>query len=325
MKILNQGFDHVEFVVHDILRFSKTLTQLGFEKIGDRKLPSRGLKSALFAQGYVRFLLTQPDESQAAQRQEVSRFLKTHNEGISTLALEVENATKALEAASHRGARVAMEPKKFETPTGSVVRAEIWTPGNIRYAFIERKMKPGSPDKILFDEALFVNHLESPSPLGVRVIDYVSHGIGSGEMKAWVEWYKKIFAFNVSSENFQQTVLQPEDGRVKILVREAPTFSEKLKGSGVQSLGLLTLGIQGAARNLKNGNFQLQFPQVSSYENMHKRFANFKENAEELKALAISAEGDQTGYLLQFFTKEWVGPFFLSFIERKNFKGFGGG
>ena len=69
MKIQNQGFDHVEFIVNDIAAHSRTYERMGFEKVGERHLKEKGTKSVLYAQGFVRILLTQSDGSPAAESQ----------------------------------------------------------------------------------------------------------------------------------------------------------------------------------------------------------------------------------------------------------------
>ena len=43
MKILNQGFDHVEFIVNDISHHAKIYERMGFEKLGERKLEAEDL------------------------------------------------------------------------------------------------------------------------------------------------------------------------------------------------------------------------------------------------------------------------------------------
>jgi 4-hydroxyphenylpyruvate dioxygenase len=49
------------------------------------------------------------------------------------------------------------------------------------------------------------------------------------------------------------------------------------------------------------------------------------EDLVELEELGILLDGDDTGYLLQIFSEEIVGPFFFEYIERKGNRGFGEG
>src|SRR4051812_45587494 len=100
MEILNQGFDHVEFVLNDIKPMGLVFNKLGFEKIGARTLQSQGTRTEVFAQGFVRVLLTQASDSQtvpAASKSESVKFLNKHAEGICVLALEVKDATQAFQ------------------------------------------------------------------------------------------------------------------------------------------------------------------------------------------------------------------------------------
>ena len=45
MKIQNQGFDHVEFVVNDIAPHAAVYKRMGFEKIGERNDAEAGLRT----------------------------------------------------------------------------------------------------------------------------------------------------------------------------------------------------------------------------------------------------------------------------------------
>jgi len=96
MKILNQGFDHVEFVLNDIDAHAATYRRMGYEKIGERHLPEKGTRSVVWAQGFVRIMLTQPEgNSKAGDSQESVKFLRDLNEGICVLAIDVDDATLA--------------------------------------------------------------------------------------------------------------------------------------------------------------------------------------------------------------------------------------
>lgn len=340
MKIQNQGFDHVEFIVDDIARHTSIYQRMGFEKIGERKLTAKGTQSVIFAQGFVRIVLTQPDSSPVTEKQESVRFLRKHAEGICVLALDVENATQAFEEAVKRGAKAAMAPQTFQSEQGSVTRAEIWTLGDVRYAFMERKARGGTNSPALFDEGMVVSRLESPSPLGIRVIDHLTNNVSIGEMKDWVQWYKQVFGFIVSRHFDIRTgrtglisdVVQSEDGKIKVPINEATEpesqvqeFVNRMKGSGVQHLALLTTGLMDTIGGLRRQGFKFLSVPHTYYEVVPIRVPGVTENLAELEDLGILLDGDQTGYLLQIFSEEIVGPFFFEYIQRKGNKGFGEG
>jgi 4-hydroxyphenylpyruvate dioxygenase len=340
IKIQNQGFDHVEFVVNDIAQHGRTYERMGFEKIGSRTLASKGTKSDLWAQGFVRILLTQPDGSPAAEKQDSTRFLRAHAEGICVLAIDVANATEAFETAVARGAKPAREPETFETADGKVIRAEIWTPADVRYAFMERKAPAGSKAPALFDEGLRVTRLESPSPMGIRVIDHLTNNVGIGEMPTWVEWYQRVFNFGVvrhfdirtGRTGLTSDVVQSADGRIKVPINQATEpesqvqeFVNRMKGAGVQHLALLTTGLMETLRKLRSAQFKFLTVPHTYYEIVPRRVPGVTENLAELEELGILLDGEEHGYLLQIFSEEIVGPFFFEYIQRKGNQGFGEG
>ena len=341
MKILNQGFDHVEFIVEDLAKHARMYQRMGFEKIGTRNLPARGLKGELWAQGMVRILLTQGDGSAVAEREFSAQFLKNHAEGICLLALEVEDATLAFRETTERGARPARAPETFRTAEGTVTRAEIWTPGDLRYAFIQREAPGGAHSSALFDEGLVVTRLESPSPLGIQLIDHLTNNVGIGEMQTWVNWYKQVFGFVVARHFDIRTgrtglisdVVQSWDFKVKVPINEATEpesqvqeFVNRMKGAGVQHLALLTSDIMNTVATLRSAEYTfLQIPHTY-YEVVPTRVPGVTENLGDLEKLGILLDGEEgDGYLLQIFTGELVGPFFLEFIQRKGDRGFGNG
>jgi 4-hydroxyphenylpyruvate dioxygenase-like putative hemolysin len=72
MKILKQGFDHVEFIVKDVDQHASIYQRMGFEKIGERKLAAKGTRSVVYAQGFVRIMLTQT-EGKGGENQDCCR------------------------------------------------------------------------------------------------------------------------------------------------------------------------------------------------------------------------------------------------------------
>lgn len=340
MKIQNQGFDHVEFVVNDIAQQAKTYERMGFEKVGERHLTEKGTKSVVYAQGFVRIMLTQPDGSANSELQESTRFLRKHAEGICVLAVDVDDATAAFNETTTRGARPARKPEAFETADGRVVVSEIWTLGDVRYRFVERKSAHGLTGKALFDEKLTVTRLQSPSPLGIQSIDHLTNNVGIGEMKNWVEWYQKVFGFTVTRHfdiNTGRTglisdVVQSKDFKITVPINEATEpssqvqeFVNRMKGAGVQHLALLTTDLIDTLTGLRKKDFKFLTVPHTYYETVPTRVAGVTEDLVELEKLGILLDGEGEGYLLQIFSEEILGPFFFEYIQRKGNKGFGEG
>lgn len=344
MKIQNFGFDHVEFAVNDIETHARTYMRMGFEKIGERHLPARGIKSWVLAQGMIRIMLTQSDGSvngaPETTKEEALKFLKNQAEGICVLAVDVENATEAFNETVRRGARPAMEPKTFETPEGRVTRSEIWTPAKVRYAFIERTNLSGLKGPALFDEGLVVSRLSSPSPRGLNHIDHLTNNVGMGEMATWVKYYKDVFGFVVSRHfdintgrtGLTSDVVQSADGKIIVPINEATErtsqvqeFVDRMKGPGIQHLALNVTELPVTLTELRKEGFKFLTVPHSYYEIVPARVPGVTEDLVEMEKLGVLIDGEEEGYLLQIFSEEIVGPFFFEFIQRKGNKGFGEG
>jgi len=340
LEILNQGFDHVEFVVSQLRTMSDVLSRMGFEKVGHRKSVAQNTESELYAQGWVRVLLTQPLDSTQSIASAPLQFLERHGDGICVLAIEVSNATQAFQETVKRGARPALEPQVYASSEGRVVRSEIWTPADVRYAFIERHAPGGVKNPALFDQNLVAERLESPSPLGIRSIDHLTNNVGMGEMENWVKWYREIFGFQVTRHFDIRTgrtglisdVVESPCRKIKVPINEATDplsqvqeFVNRMKGAGVQHLALDTTDIMETLVSMKKQKFKFLAVPHTYYEEVPTRVPGVTEDLRELEDLGILLDGEESGYLLQIFSEEVLGPFFFEFIQRRGNQGFGEG
>lgn len=340
MQIQNQGFDHVEFIVKDVQAHGRVYERMGFERVGERHLKDRGTQSLLYAQGFIRILLTQSDGSSASERDFGVQFLRKHAEGICVLALDVEDASAVFKETTSRGAKAALEPVTFEGPEGSVTLAEIWTPGDVRYRFVTRHSKNGLTGPALFSEGLRASRLESPSPFGLRVIDHLTNNVPMGELELWKNWYARVFGFVVTRHfrittgrtGLESDVVQSSDYKIKVPINVATEpesqvqeFVNRMKGAGVQHLALLTTDLPKTLHELRQQEFKFLTVPHTYYEVVPKRVPGVTEDLEEMERLGVLLDGDDSGYLLQIFSEEVVGPFFFEYIQRKGHKGFGEG
>ncbi len=351
MKLLNTGFDHIEFTVARISDHTKRWEDMGFECVGERTLQQSGIRSALYQQGQVRILITEPISGNLAADRNLSvQFQRSHMDGICVLALEVTDARAVYADCIKKGARSAMEPKRFESQLGWVDRAEVWTPAGVRYAFIQRggyrgtiTAADGSPQPsgaYLFDEGLEAARFVSPSPMGLQSIDHLTNNIDMGQTATWVKFYTEIFGFQIARHFDIRTgrtglisdVVQSPCGRVKVPINEATEkasqvqeFVDRFKGAGVQHLAFLTTDIMETVGGLKKLKYAFLNVPHTYYEVVPTRVPGVTESLEELERLGILLDGEGGGYLMQIFTAELVGPFFLEFIQRKGNNGFGEG
>ena len=61
------------------------------------------------------------------------------------------------------------------------------------------------------------------------------------------------------------------------------------------------------------------------YVEAFQRVPIVREDKERIKAHQVLVDGDASGYLLQIFTKNVIGPIFIEIIQRVNNLGFGEG
>jgi 4-hydroxyphenylpyruvate dioxygenase len=127
-------------------------------------------------------------------------------------------------------------------------------------------------------------------------------------------------------------VVESQCRRVKVPINE-PTeeasqiqeFVNRMKGPGVQHLALLTTDLQHTLRGLRKEAFKFLTVPHTYYEAVPTRVPGVTEDLVDLEELGILLDGDDSGYLLQIFSEEILGPFFFEYIQRKGNKGFGEG
>ena len=340
MKFLGHGFDHVEFSVNQILTHQAMWEKMGFEKIADVTLAAKGARQVLMAQGFVRLLLTQYDGSPAAHQQPGYVFLKAHGDGICVLATEVEDATAAFNEVVGKGARPAMKPTTFETAEGTVVLAEVYSPADFRYRFVQRKSAADLTKAALFVDGVIASRMQSPSPTGLINIDHLTNNIDMGQFNTWLKFYTEIFGFkavrrfNIKTgrTGLLSDVVQSECGRIKVPINEATEpesqvqeFVNRFKGAGVQHLAFATSDIVNGLKTYRERGFKFLSVPSTYYEVVPTRVPGVTEDLKVLENLGILLDGEGGGYLMQIFSEELVGPFFIEIIQRKGNNGFGEG
>ncbi len=331
MNILNQGFDHVEFYVGQIEPHETMWQKLGFERIGTAEYPALGKRSAVWAQGRVRVVLTQFNATGA--QQPGAMFHNAHGDGIGVIAVEVDDAAAAYQETVSRGAISALAPVTKTTLAGAVTVAEIFTPSDLRYRFVSRQ-------GTAFVPGLAVARLESPSPTGLVQIDHLTNNINMGEFDTWVSYYKRVFDFVVArtfniktgKTGLKSDVVQSRCGRIKVPINEATEkesqvqeFCDRFKGAGVQHLAFLTKDLVNGLQQYRAQGFKFLSVPSTYYDVVPTRVPGVTEDLKLLEKLGILLDGEGGGYLMQIFTAELIGPFFCEFIQRKGNNGFGEG
>jgi len=97
----------------------------------------------------------------------------------------------------------------------------------------------------------------------------------------------------------------------------------------VQHIAMSTNNIRESIRVLKAQGFNFLRVPATYYELLPGRIerGGYKvtEDLGELQELGIQVDGDETGYLLQIFSEDQIGPLFFEIIQRRGNMGFGEG
>ncbi len=341
------GTDFVEFYVGNAKQAAHFYkTAFGFQSLAYKGLEtgSKDEVSYVLQQGKIKLVLTTPLNSKSP----INDHLRKHGDGVKVIALWVEDAHKAYEETTKRGAKSYFEPKIHRDDSGEIVTSGIYTYGETVHVFVERKNYNG----VFFPGYVAWESDYNPPSSGLKYIDHMVGNVGWGEMNTWVKWYEEVMGFvNFLSFDDKQIhteysalmskVMSNGNGRIKFPINE-PAKAEKrsqieeyldfYEDCGVQHLAVATDDIIATVRQLRaNGVEFLPPPPQTYYDAIPKRLGAhmelMKEDISILQELSILVDADEEGYLLQIFTKpvEDRPTLFFEIIQRMGAKGFGAG
>lgn len=341
------GTDYVEFYVGNAKQAAHFYkTAFGFQSLAYAGLETgiRDRASYVLQQDKVRLVLTTPLNAENP----INDHIVKHGDGVKVIALWVEDATKAFEETTKRGAKPYMEPTVEKDEHGEIVRSGIYTYGETVHIFVERKNYNGAfmPGYQKWESDY------NPEPVGFKYIDHMVGNVGWGEMNQWVKWYEDIMGFE-NFLSFDDTQIHTEysalmskvmsngNGRVKFPINEPAEGKKKSQieeyldfygGPGVQHIAVATNDILKTVTEMrKRGVEFLSTPPDEYYKAIPARLKEFehhmKEDLNELQKLGIMIDADEEGYLLQIFTKpvEDRPTLFFEIIQRMGARGFGAG
>ena len=341
------GTDYVEFYVGNAKQAAHFYkTAFGFQSFAYRGLEtgSKDSVSYVIKQDKIKLILTTPLNSKSPINEHIVR----HGDGVKVVALWVEDARKAYEETTSRGAKSYMEPTVESDEDGEVVRAGIYTYGETIHMFVERKNYNGTfmPGFKKWESDY------NPSSIGLKYIDHMVGNVGWGEMNTWVKWYEDVMGFE-NFLSFDDTQIHTEysalmskvmsngNGRIKFPINEPAEGKKRsqieeyldfYEGPGVQHIAVATNDIIGTVTEMrKRGVEFLSTPPDEYYKAVPLRLEEHNhqlgEDIEKLKSLGIMIDADEEGYLLQIFTKpvEDRPTLFFEIIQRMGALGFGAG
>ncbi len=336
------GTDYVELYVGNAKQAAHFYkTAFGFQSLAYAGLET-GIKdrtSYVLAQDKIRLVLTTPMHPDSP----IAEHIKKHGDGVKVIALWVDNAAKAWQETTGRGAKSFMKPTVEKDEFGQVVRSGIHTYGDTVHVFIERKDYQG----IFLPGFQTWKSDYNPNPVGLRYIDHMVGNVGWGEMNIWAEFYHKtmgfanLITFDDKDISTQYTALMSKvmtngNGRVKFPINEPAKGLKKSQieeyldfygGAGCQHIAVATNNIIETVSAMRNRGVEFLFVPGSYYDTVGDRVGEIDENMEILKSLGIMVDRDDEGYLLQIFTKpvEDRPTMFFEIIQRKGAQSFGKG
>jgi len=336
------GTDYVEMYVGNAKQAAHFYkTAFGFQELAYCGLETgvRDRVSYVLIQDKIRLVLTTPFDSNS----EISKHIQLHGDGVKVIALWVDDARKAHEETTKRGAKSYMEPIVEKDEFGEVVRSGIHTYGDTVHIFVERKNYQGAflPGFVSWQTEY------QPSPVGLKYIDHMVGNVELGAMNKWATFYAQVMGFanlitfddkDISTEYtaLMSKVMSNGNGRIKFPINEPATGKKKSQveeyldfynGPGCQHIAVATDDIVFTISEMRKRGVEFLYVPGTYYDTVKERVGIIEEDLEELKKWGIMVDRDEDGYLLQIFTKpvEDRPTLFFEIIQRKGAKSFGKG
>lgn len=334
--------DYVEFYVGNAQQAAYFYCKsFGFSAIAYAGLETgvRDRISFVLEQSNIRFVFTSPLTPDGP----VAEYVRLHGDGVYNIALLVDDARACFQSAIARGARPIQEPAIFKGENGHIVKAAIASySGDLTHSFIERhNYSEFAP------QYTPIKNIPIAIPTGLVDIDHIVINVELGKMDLWADFYHKVLNLHSSQQftsddistkysSLMSKVLQNNTGQIRFPINEPAQGYRKSQiqefldfhhGPGVQHIALRTNDIVQVVRQLRSNGIEfLDIPDIY-YDNLPNRIGEIDENINTLRELKILLDRDETGYLLQIFTKPLVArpTFFIEIIQRKGSQGLGNG
>ena len=318
------GFEFIEFASPTADQFKKLFRDLGFS----RTLEHKSAAIDYYNQGDIHFLVNKDPNSFAAS------FSKLHGPCACATGWRVENAQKAFEIAVSRGAKPAL--KSDYVRDGVKVPAILGVGDSVIY-FIDDHKNPARYRQLGFVEA------KSPDVVaakGFALMDHLTNNVYQGELKPLADFYKNVFGFEEvryfdirgQKTGLLSYALRSPCGSFCIPINEGTESKSQIneylreyKGPGIQHIALLTGNMLKTMELMENADFETLDIDSDYYDEVFKKVPNVTEDHQKIRDYNLLVDGDDSGYLIQIFSQNVIGPIFFEFIQRKNNLGFGEG
>jgi 4-hydroxyphenylpyruvate dioxygenase len=346
-------FDHVRFWVGNAKQAAYWYcANFGFQPFAYRGLETgnRHITSHAVRQDKIIFVF---ESALLPDNHELGDHLVKHGDGVRDVAFEVDNIEWIVENAKKQGGKIVAEVREEKDEHGSVKTASIQTYGDTIHTLIQRKTYNG-----IFLPGYQAHPSVKCSFFGTLPsvgLNFIDHCVGNQpdlQMESAAQWYEKVLNFHrfwsvddsiihteysalrsIVMANKEETVKMPinEPAQGKKAVSQIQEYVDYYGGAGVQHIALNTKDIISAITALRERGLEFLSIPDSYYDNLRERLkaSNFHiaEDLDKLQKLKILVDFDETGYLLQIFSKPCQDrpTLFLEVIQRHGHQGFGAG
>jgi 4-hydroxyphenylpyruvate dioxygenase len=344
------GTDYVEFLVGNARQSAHYYrTAFGMRLVAYRG-PETGVRdrvSYVLQQGKIRFVIT----TSLYPESQIADHVRKHGDGVYDIGLWVDDAEKAWQETTKRGAASVQAPHVLEEKSeknsaansGTVKLASIATYGDTIHTFVERKNYNGPflPGFVAVQEDTISR------PVGLLHVDHMVGNVGWHEMNRWVDFYRNVMGFSlyqhfddkdISTEYsaLMSKVMANSNGRIKFPINEPAEgrrksqieeYLEYYHGPGVQHIALATDDIVHTVGKLRDQGVEFLRVPHAYYTELQGRVGRIDEPLDELEKLGILVDRDEEGYMLQIFTRPVQDrpTVFFEIIQRKGSRSFGKG
>jgi 4-hydroxyphenylpyruvate dioxygenase len=335
------GLDALHFAVGNARQAAHFYSTVYGMRVTAYRGPETGHRDStayLLESGTARFVVEGPVRAGTPLGERIA----AHGDGVDDIALTVPDATAAFEHAVSRGARPVQEPMKLEDGDGVVQLAAIGTYGDTVHTLVERAEYRGS----YLPGFVAASPLVAPPETPVFVdVDHVVGNVELGRMDEWVEFYERVMGFTLMREfvgediateysALMSKVVADGSRRVKFPLNEPAAGKKKSQideylefygGPGVQHVALTVPDITRAVRVMRTAGMEFLATPDAYYDELGSWVGDTRVPLDELRQLAILADRDEDGYLLQIFTRPVQDrpTMFFELIERHGAQGFG--
>lgn len=333
------GYDYLEFYVgnaHQAAHYYRTA--FGFTPTAYSGLETgrRDSVSYVVEQGNIRLVLTSALDPSSP----VAEHVRVHGDGVKDIAFAVKDAARAYEELLARGARPVAEPSAVEDEKGRVVKATVGVYGDTVHTLVQRDGYEGE----FMHGYMPIERKQPLANVGLSAVDHIAVSIEPGQLDRWVEFYESVLSFHESHREDVETaysamnskVVQNSTGRIKFPMVEPASgtrrsqideYLEFYHGPGVQHVAFLSGDIVKSVGALRSSGSEFLRTPDTYYEMLRDRVGSIREDVETLRRLNILVDRDDSGYLMQIFTKPVQSrpTVFMEVIQRRGARGFGSG